>query len=78
MIKKLLSKSLILKFIQAQEGFYRENIGNISHSKSEIYYKQLVGDEICWRQLCDVGDQQPKDVTNIEILSLTAKNCHQL
>ena len=55
-----------------------------------------VGDEIGWRQLCDVGDgfgrfcnqhplsfyisvghQQPKDVTTIEILSLTSKNCHQ-
>ena len=24
-----------------------------------------------------VGHQQPKDVTNIEILSLTSKNCHQ-
>ena len=58
-----------------------------------------VGDEMCWRQLWDVGDgfdrfchqhplsfnmtfcnvgqQQPKDVTNIEILSLTSKNCHQ-
>ena len=55
-----------------------------------------VGDEICWRQLWDVGDafgrfrhqhplsfnvslghQQPKNVTNIEILSLTFKNCHQ-
>jgi len=27
------------------------------------------GDEMCWRQL--------SDVTNIEILSLTFKNCHQ-
>ena len=55
-----------------------------------------VGDEICWRQLCDVGDgfdrfshqhplsfnirvgyQQPKDVTNIEILSLIFENCNQ-
>ena len=24
-----------------------------------------------------VGHQQPKDVTNIEILSLRSKNCHQ-
>ena len=24
-----------------------------------------------------VGHQQPKDVTNIEIMSLTSKNCHQ-
>ena len=55
-----------------------------------------VGDEMCWRQLWDVGDgfvrfcyqhslslnisvgyQQPKDVTNIENLTLTSKNCHQ-
>ena len=55
-----------------------------------------VGDEMCWRQLLDVGDgfgrfchqhplsfninfghQQPKDVINIEILSLTSKNFHQ-
>ena len=42
-----------------------------------------VGDEMCWRQ--DVGDvfrrfvghQQPIDLTNIEILSRTFKNCHQ-
>ena len=53
-------------------------------------------DEICWRQLGDVGDgfghfrhqdplsfiisvghQHPKDVTNIEILSLTSKYCNQ-
>ena len=49
-----------------------------------------VRDKMCWRQLCAVGDgfgrfchqisvghQQPKDVTNIEILSLTFENCHQ-
>ena len=30
MIKKLLSKCLILKLIQAQGGFYRENMGEIS------------------------------------------------
>ena len=55
-----------------------------------------VGNEMCWRQLWDVGydfgrfchqhslsfnisfwHQQPKDVTNIEILSLTFENCHQ-
>ena len=47
------------------------------------------GDEMCWRQLSDVGYGfsrfchqhslflRPKDVTNIEILSLTFKNSHQ-
>ena len=56
-----------------------------------------VGDEICWRQLLDVGDslsrfahhypasfkisvgqQHPKDVTNIKILLSTSKTCHPL
>ena len=55
-----------------------------------------VGDEMCWRQLLDVGDgfgrfchqhslsfnisvggQDPNDITDIEILALTFKNCHQ-
>ena len=36
-----------------------------------------VRDEMCWRQLWDVGHLHLKDVTNIEILSLTSKNCHQ-
>ena len=42
MIKKLLSKSLIFRFIQAQEGFYRENTGKISHRKSEKDRAELI------------------------------------
>ena len=70
------------------------------HTSSKFTSMELEGyidgDEMCWRQLWDVGDgfgrfcpqhplyfiisvghRQPKDVINIEILSLTSKDCHR-
>ena len=36
-----------------------------------------VEDQMCWRQVWDVGDSFGRFFTSIEILSLTSKNCHQ-
>ena len=57
----------------------------VTDSEDEVCLQQLwdVGDgfgRFCQHLLyfnISVGHQQPKDVTNIEILSLTSKNCHQ-
>ena len=42
----------------------------------EIHGYIDVGDEMCWSQLRDVGDQHLKNVANIVIRSPTPKNCH--
>ena len=42
MIKKLLSKSLIFKFIQAQEGFQERIQGKYRNCKSEMDNVELI------------------------------------